>query len=56
MKGKIIVITGAMGALGKVVVHAALDCGARVVAVDFSASALTGSSNLLPLDRVDLFS
>jgi NAD(P)-dependent dehydrogenase (short-subunit alcohol dehydrogenase family) len=54
MNGRVIVVTGAMGALGKVVVQAALDRGARVVAVDFAAPALANSPNLLHLGHVDL--
>jgi NAD(P)-dependent dehydrogenase (short-subunit alcohol dehydrogenase family) len=54
MNGKIIVVTGAMGALGRGVVQAALGRGARVVAVDFSAPAPAASTNLLHLGHVDL--
>jgi NAD(P)-dependent dehydrogenase (short-subunit alcohol dehydrogenase family) len=54
MNGKIIVVTGAMGALGRVVVRTALGRGARVVAVDFSAPVGAASANLLQLGHVDL--
>jgi NAD(P)-dependent dehydrogenase (short-subunit alcohol dehydrogenase family) len=54
LEGKRIVITGAFGALGGAVVTAALAAGARVAAIDRSASAppaLTGAS---PYGGVDL--
>lgn len=54
MNGKVIVVTGAMGALGRIVVQAALDRGARVGALDFAATAPAASSNLLQLGHVDL--
>jgi len=38
MNGKVIVVTGALGALGKVVVETALARGARVAAVDYAAA------------------
>lgn len=34
LKGKVIIITGALGALGKAVAEAAVDAGANVIAVD----------------------
>jgi NAD(P)-dependent dehydrogenase (short-subunit alcohol dehydrogenase family) len=54
MNDKIIVVTGAMGALGRVVVQTALDRSARVAALDFAAPALAASPNLLQLGHVDL--
>jgi len=38
MNGKVVVITGASGALGSVVAEAAVARGARVAAVDYAAS------------------
>jgi len=49
MHGKVIVITGASGALGKVVAAAALARGARVAGIDH-ASAKTGAT----ADRIDI--
>ena len=37
MQQKVIAVTGASGALGKVVVETALARGARVAAIDFAA-------------------
>jgi NAD(P)-dependent dehydrogenase (short-subunit alcohol dehydrogenase family) len=37
MKGKVVVITGALGALGKVVAEEALSRGARVAGIDHAA-------------------
>jgi NAD(P)-dependent dehydrogenase (short-subunit alcohol dehydrogenase family) len=54
MNGKVVVVTGAMGALGRVVVQTAVDRGARVAAFDFAAAALAATPNLLPLGHVDL--
>ena len=42
MDGKVIVVTGASGALGKVVAEAALARGARVAGVDHAASQIAG--------------
>src|ERR1700729_1008736 len=54
MKGKIVVVTGASGALGKVVVASALARGARVAAVDHAASALKPTPERIELGGVDL--
>ena len=40
MHGKVIVVTGASGALGKVVAEAALARGARVAGLDHAKSAI----------------
>ena len=40
MNGKVIVVTGASGALGTVVAQAALARGARVAGLDYSPSEL----------------
>ena len=42
MNGKVVVVTGASGALGKVVAEAALARGARVAGVDYAASQTAG--------------
>src|SRR5580692_12430222 len=54
MEGKIVVVTGASGALGKVVVASALARGARVAAVDHAASALKPTPERIELGGVDL--
>src|SRR6202051_1718188 len=54
MNGKIIVVTGASGALGKVVAEAALARGARVAGVDHAASQLPATGNRIEFGGVDL--
>src|ERR1700733_3117912 len=54
MEGKIVVVTGASGALGKVVVASALARGSRVAAVDHAASALKPTPDRIELGGVDL--
>ena len=44
MDGKVIVVTGASGALGKVVAASALARGARVAGVDHAASRRRGNA------------
>ena len=54
LRDKVIVVTGASGALGKVVVDTALARGARVAAVDFAAAQSAPTPQLLELGGVDL--
>jgi NAD(P)-dependent dehydrogenase (short-subunit alcohol dehydrogenase family) len=54
MNGKVIVVTGASGALGKVVAEAALAQGARVAGVDHAPSQLPATPNRIELGGVDL--
>ncbi|MFL6817836.1 MAG: SDR family oxidoreductase [Bradyrhizobium sp.] len=54
MDGKVIIITGALGALGQVVAQTALARGARVAGVDHAASQLPATDNRLELGGVDL--
>ncbi|HEX7788911.1 MAG TPA: NAD-dependent epimerase/dehydratase family protein, partial [Afipia sp.] len=54
MNGKAIVITGALGALGKVVAEEALARGARVAGIDHAASQLTATADRNELGNVDL--
>lgn len=54
MNGKVIVVTGASGALGKVVVEAALARGARVGGLDHAASNIPPAGNRIELGGVDL--
>jgi 3-oxoacyl-[acyl-carrier protein] reductase len=54
MEGKVIVVTGAAGALGKVVAAAALARGARVGGIDHAASQLPATKKRIELGGVDL--
>jgi 3-oxoacyl-[acyl-carrier protein] reductase len=54
MNGKVIVVTGAFGALGKVVAEVAVARGARVAGVDHAASQLPATENRIELGGVDL--
>ncbi|MFH0300594.1 3-oxoacyl-ACP reductase FabG [Bradyrhizobium sp. 31Argb] len=54
MNGKVIVITGASGALGKVVVEEALARGACVAGIDHAPSSLSPTSSRIELGGVDL--
>ena len=54
LQEKTIVVTGASGALGKVVVDIALARGARVAAVDFSAAQAGPTTQRLELGGIDL--
>jgi NAD(P)-dependent dehydrogenase (short-subunit alcohol dehydrogenase family) len=54
MDGKVVVITGASGALGKVVAEVALARGARVAGVDHAASQMPATATQIELGGVDL--
>jgi 3-oxoacyl-[acyl-carrier protein] reductase len=54
MQGKILIVTGASGALGKVVVASALAKGAKVAAIDHTASAAQPTAARIELGGVDL--
>ena len=54
MDGKVIVVTGASGALGKVVAETALARGARVAGVDHAAALIAATDNRIELGGVDL--
>jgi NAD(P)-dependent dehydrogenase (short-subunit alcohol dehydrogenase family) len=54
MDGKVIVVTGASGALGRVVAASALARGARVAGVDHAASHVTTTPERVELGGVDL--
>jgi NAD(P)-dependent dehydrogenase (short-subunit alcohol dehydrogenase family) len=54
MNGKIIVVTGASGALGKVVAQIALARGARVAGIDHAPSQIAATPDRLELGSVDL--
>jgi NAD(P)-dependent dehydrogenase (short-subunit alcohol dehydrogenase family) len=54
MEGKIIVVTGASGALGKVVVASALAKGVRVAGIDHAASTIKATTERIEFGGVDL--
>jgi 3-oxoacyl-[acyl-carrier protein] reductase len=54
MDGKVVVVTGASGALGKVVAEVALARGARVAGVDYTATQSPAAGNRIELGGVDL--
>jgi NAD(P)-dependent dehydrogenase (short-subunit alcohol dehydrogenase family) len=54
MNGKVVVVTGASGALGKVVAEVALARGARVAGIDHAPSQIPPASNRIELGGVDL--
>ena len=54
MDGKVVVVTGALGALGKVVAETALARGARVAGVDHAASQSPATANRIEFGGVDL--
>jgi 3-oxoacyl-[acyl-carrier protein] reductase len=54
MDRKVIVVTGASGALGRVVVEAALARGIRVAAVDHAVRKAPDTDSLISLGGVDL--
>ncbi len=54
MNGKVIVITGASGALGKVVADAARAQGAKVAEIDHAASSVAPTPDRLTIGGVDL--
>jgi NAD(P)-dependent dehydrogenase (short-subunit alcohol dehydrogenase family) len=54
MNGKIVVITGALGALGRVVAEIAIARGAKVAGIDHTPSQLAATPERLELGGVDL--
>jgi 3-oxoacyl-[acyl-carrier protein] reductase len=54
MDGKVVVVTGASGALGRVVAEVALARGARVAGVDHAPSQIPATENRIELGGVDL--
>src|ERR1700753_2889873 len=54
MNGKVVIITGASGALGKAVSEVALARGARVAGIDHAASRAATEANRIELGGVDL--
>ena len=54
MNGKVVVVTGASGALGKVVAETALARGARVAGLDHAATQAPATANRIEFGGVDL--
>jgi NAD(P)-dependent dehydrogenase (short-subunit alcohol dehydrogenase family) len=54
MNGKVVVVTGASGALGRVVAETALARGARVAGIDHAPSQSAASNHRIELGGVDL--
>jgi NAD(P)-dependent dehydrogenase (short-subunit alcohol dehydrogenase family) len=54
MNGKVVVVTGASGALGRVVAEAALARGARVAGIDYATSQIEASPDRIEIGGVDL--
>jgi 3-oxoacyl-[acyl-carrier protein] reductase len=54
MDGKVVIVTGASGALGRVVVETALARGARVAGLDYAASQIPATASRIELGGVDL--
>jgi NAD(P)-dependent dehydrogenase (short-subunit alcohol dehydrogenase family) len=54
MNGKVVVVTGASGALGRVVADQAVAAGARVAGVDHAASQMPATAARIELGGVDL--
>src|SRR5712664_3130892 len=54
MNGKVVVVTGALGALGKVVTETALARGAKVAGIDHAPSQMPVTPDRLELGGVDL--
>ena len=54
MDGKVVVVTGALGALGRVVAETALARSARVAGIDHAASQIPATANRIELGGVDL--
>lgn len=54
MQGKIVVVTGASGALGRVVAASALAKGTKVAGIDHAASAIKATAERIELGGIDL--
>ena len=54
MQGKIIVVTGALGALGKVVADIAQSRGARIAGIDHAPSQMSATTEHIEIGGVDL--
>jgi NAD(P)-dependent dehydrogenase (short-subunit alcohol dehydrogenase family) len=54
MQGKVLIVTGALGALGKVVVEAAQSRGARIAGIDHAPSQMPATPESIEIGGVDL--
>lgn len=54
MQGKVLIVTGALGALGKVVAETALARGARVAGIDYAPSQMSATPDRIEIGGVDL--
>src|SRR6187402_3016892 len=54
VQGKIIVVTGALGALGKVVAETAQSRGARVAGIDHAPSQVSATPESIEIGGIDL--
>jgi len=54
MQGKVLIVTGASGALGKVVADVALSRGARVAGIDYAPSQIPATAERIEIGGVDL--
>ena len=54
MQGKVIVVTGALGALGKVVAEVAQSRGARIAGIDYAPSQMPATPERIEIGGVDL--
>jgi len=54
MQGKVLIVTGALGALGKVVTEAALSRGALVAGIDHAPSQMPATAERIEIGSVDL--
>ena len=54
MQGKVLIVTGALGALGKVVAETALSRGARVAGIDHAPSQMSATPERIEIGGVDL--
>jgi NAD(P)-dependent dehydrogenase (short-subunit alcohol dehydrogenase family) len=54
MRGKVLIVTGALGALGKVVAEIAQSRGARIAGIDYAPSQLPATPERIEIGGVDL--
>ena len=54
MQGKVLIVTGARGALGKVVADIAVSRGARIAGIDYAASQMPATPERIEIGGVDL--
>jgi NAD(P)-dependent dehydrogenase (short-subunit alcohol dehydrogenase family) len=54
MQGKVLIVTGALGALGKVVAEAAQSRGARIAGIDHAPSQISATPESIEIGGVDL--